>query len=400
MLVDMLVDNRPSWFYKEAPEGSMALFCQCTLSRNLPDVPFVRYAADQDKAMVEERILQVLDNLNLKSKGKYYSFADLDPVEVRFLAERQLITQDLISGSGPRGVYVAADQNVSIMINALDHVTIRVLCAGLQLQECWTQAVYYEENLNKILGFAFDEQLGYLTAQLRNVGTALKSCVLLHLPALAMTGSLQKHAERIAGQRLALQGITAGSESQSETLKSDKKEKLLLSSPIPDLESFEARIDQSLYSNMDGILPGTLKASLGDMYLLVNESTLGLSEDEILFHVRHAASKIITEERGERKRLMAESKRSLEDKIGRARGIASGARLLGFAEGLQLLSAIRLGVDLHLDNAFQPVELNTLMLQSQGAQLEMAKGRACDAYTLNMERAELFRSRFSVGMER
>ena len=61
---------------------------------------------------------------------------------------------------------------------------------GLQLEDGWNDIIEVESRLERWLGFAFDQQYGYLTACLTNVGTGLRASVMLHLPALSWAGSL------------------------------------------------------------------------------------------------------------------------------------------------------------------------------------------------------------------
>lgn len=380
MDVHMLTDRFPSWLTGASPDGPAAVSCQCSLARNLSDFPFPARCSEDEKRAVESRITSVLDGLNLLSTGRYYSLPELSSREVRFLAERRLITYDLLCARGPRGVYVSEDQCLSIMVNGLEHLCLRVIKPGLQLLEAWAQLNLLDDTLRGMLDVAFDDRLGFLTCALNNVGTGLKASALLHLPALTMANRIGERADHAGTQHLLLRGVRIGGVEER---------------PPRSVSPFDAPsdhvADEALYTDMDGVLSSPVHETRGDLYLLANRSTLGAPEEELIFQVRQEALETLVLEEAARKALLKDSPRALEDQAGRARGIAGGARLLGLNEGLTILSSLRLGIGTGLLRDCTLPRVNELMLSAQGAHLEMAKGQKCDALALSMERADLFR---------
>jgi protein arginine kinase len=377
MTVDTLLDRAPAWLAESGPGSGIALLCQCALVRNLADFPFPVRCSEEEKQAVEERILATLDSLGLLSHGQYYSLPSLSMKEARFLAERRLITYDLFAARGPRGVYVSDNQAMSIMVNGSDHLCLRVLLSGMQLQEAWAQVNLMDDTLRGLLDFAFDERLGFLASDLGTVGTGLKASVVMHLPALQQSNRTSEYAEQAAQERLSLRGVRIGPGTGARAVATP-----------------EYLLNQALFTDVEGAIGGAVQEAAGALFLLVNQSTLGISEEETLFQVRHAASDLTAAEETARAALLQEAPRGLEDLVGRARGAASGAHLLDFGEALELLSALRLGVDAQLLPQISPIQLNELMIGSQGAHLALAGGREEDPLTLSMNRADLFRSVF------
>ena len=78
------------------------------------------------------------------------------------------------------------------MLNTEDHIRLQVFASGLDLQNTMNLAIEIDEKLDELLGFSYNKQYGYLTACPTNVGTGLKASVMVHLPALKMTGNLGK----------------------------------------------------------------------------------------------------------------------------------------------------------------------------------------------------------------
>ena len=159
-MVETLLDKPAEWMAGDGPEADIAVYCECRLVRNLTDYPYPGACTDEEKAAIEERILAELDGLNLMATGRYCSLTELDPCEARFLAERHLIDPKLIGAQGARGVYIADDQSLSITINEGDHLTLRGLASGLQLQELWARLNLLDDTLAGVLDFAFDERRG------------------------------------------------------------------------------------------------------------------------------------------------------------------------------------------------------------------------------------------------
>ena len=382
MDVDLLYDRTPAWFVETGPEAAVAVLSQCSLARNVADLPFPGRCSEEEKGAAEERIQGVLDHLDASMHGQYFSLAALDPYETRFLAERQLVTYGMMLARGARGVYVSEDQAMCIMVNGDDHLCARVLRSGLQLREAWAQTNAMDDVLSRVLDYAFDARLGYLTANLGAVGTGLKASVLLHLPGLAFANRIAEHVEHAAAQGLTLRGLRAGGLGG-----------IAISGRQPELDIVVPGVgtDQSLYTDLDGALCGALSEAAGSLYLLSNQETLGVSEEEIVFHVAHVATETVDEEKAARQAFLKDSHRGLEDQICRAHGLASSARLMEFQEGLELLSSLRLGIDTGVLRGNTIEEVNRLLLASQGAHLGFTRGGACDALALNRERADIFR---------
>jgi len=392
MVVSPLIERLPQWTVPTGPDHAETLCSHLTITRNLADFPFPERCTEEEKRSVEERILQALEHVNVLSTGHYYGLDELDGTARRFLAERRLLTMDMVRRKGPAGIFVSDDQSLSITINGVDHLTLRVLAPGQQAQEAWTRLNLLDDTLGGALDFAFNERLGFLSSLLDNVGTSLKASVLLHLPAIVLTGRLQPLVEMAKENRLALYGLKTGGDPEKAP---NPIGPLSGEAPFVDAQVLEHIRDQNLVTDLSGAICGPPNQAEGDLFLLVNTGSLGESEEEILFHLRHVVGDLVNAEKEACSTLLASSSRGLEDRVNRALGVARHARLLGFSEGLNVLSALRLGITSSLLDKITLRTLNEVLLASQGAQLETAKGQPCDALTLSMERADLFRSRFS-----
>ncbi|MDK1021452.1 MAG: hypothetical protein QGD90_07430 [Candidatus Hydrogenedentes bacterium] len=358
-MLETLLQREAQWLSGEGPEADVAVYSLCQLFRNLADFPFPSQCTDDERQTIEERVLGVLDSLNLLATGQYWSFADLDERERRFLVERRLVRPQLLDAEGARGVYIADDQSFSININDENHLTFNGLASGLQIHEIWSRMSLIDDTLAGVLDYAFSERLGYLTAEIGQVGTGLLASVVLHLPGSHLTNRVSNAVNMAREKRHTLESIVVP--------------KAIM--PI------DARPPNG--------------SALGDLHKLTNSSTLGRSEEETLFHLKHLALDLIKSERESREQIVSDAPLQLEDRVGRALGLARGARLLAFHEANSVLSSLRLGVSSGLLDQFSLHQINDVLMGSQNAHIEMKCGHDCDELTLSAERADLFRSRFA-----
>ncbi len=354
-MFETLREREAQWLSGEGPEADVAVYSVCHLFRNLADFPYPDQCTEDEKRMVEERILGILESLNLLESGQYCSFSDLDPREQQFLVERHLVRPEFLQAEGPRGVYISDDQSITISVNDENHLTFTGLASGLQVQDIWLRMSLIDDTLAGALDYAFSERLGYLTAKIDQVGTGLRAGVVLHLPALHLASLISTATTTAREKRHTLEGSVA---------------------PTNDVRQPKG-------------------AALGDLHHLSNDCTLGRSEEETIFHIKHLATEMIKEERESRQQIMSEAPLQLEDRVGRALGLARGARLLAFHEASSVLSSLRLGVSSGLLDQFSLHQINDVLVTFQNAHIEMKRGHECDELTLSAERADLFRSRFA-----
>ena len=101
--------------------------------RNLAEFPFISRASQNDRVEIEailrDRILQVQESGELE----YVNVNDLKVIDRQFLVERQLISREHAESEGARGVAIARNEQVSLMINEEDHLRIQVMHSGLDL---------------------------------------------------------------------------------------------------------------------------------------------------------------------------------------------------------------------------------------------------------------------------
>jgi protein arginine kinase len=140
---------------------------------------------------------------------------------------------------------------------------------------------------------------------------------------------------------------------------------------------------------------------LGNIFQLSNRAAMGLSEAEFIESTCATIQEIINHERAARVRLMKEAKLELSDKISRALGILRNAQMMGFAELLNLTSALRLGIGCGLYDGFSVDDLNKIVMLGMPAHLQVyIHGLDGAPSDLDVVRADLARSFFEEKREK
>jgi protein arginine kinase len=130
----------------------------------------------------------------------------------------------------------------------------------------------------------------------------------------------------------------------------------------------------------------------GNFFQISNQVALGRSEEEIIENLERILKEVIHQEQAARETLLTGNRVQLEDRIWRAFGILQHAKTMSSGEALDLLSAVRLGVDLGLMNGLTRHKVNELFIFSQPAHLQKLEGKALSAKERDTKRAALIRS--------
>jgi protein arginine kinase len=214
------------------------------------------------------------------------------------------------------------------------------------LDEAWQDIDRVDDLLEQRVSYAFTEEFGYLTACPTNVGTGMRTSVMLHLPALVMIKHIEKVFRALQKINLAVRGLY-----------------------------------------------GEGSRASGDFYQISNQVTLGKSEVQILNEIRDVIPRIIEYERQARSTLVRDGWQALQDRIQRAFGTLCNATLMTAEETMDLLSSVRLGINLGLLDDVSMPTVNELFIHTQPAHLQKRTGSALDGDEGNAARARYLRTR-------
>ncbi|MEM6457990.1 MAG: protein arginine kinase [Planctomycetota bacterium] len=352
MTLRNITEHAGEWLRGAGPQSDVVISSRIRLARNLAGYPFVARANRRQRYEVLDACRRQITNKRLADNIIWVQLSDATATDRQLLVERHLISRQHASSKNevPRGVAVGGDETFAVMVNEEDHLRIQVLRSGNQLTEAFDQINRIDDVLEEKLEFAYSRRFGYLTACPTNVGSGLRVSVMMHLPALKLTGEIDKVKRAARDMHLAVRGLFG--------------------------EGSEA---------------------LGDLFQVSNQTTLGKTEQEILADFEHTVvPQIVSYEKQAREALLRQREDQLDDKVHRAWALLNAARVIGTEEVLQLLSHVRLGVNLGRLDCVDIRTINELFLLTQPAHLQRLTGAEMDPATRRVARARLIRQRLAA----
>jgi protein arginine kinase len=351
------LETPTEWLRGEGEASDVVMSSRVRLARNLAGAPFVNKATRAQRQEVLDRCRVQIETCGLQPHIHWTELHHTEPMIRSLLVERHLISQQhargkQASGAGgpdePRGVaFTLPDERLAVMVNEEDHLRIQLIRSGLDLARTLEDAAAVDDRLESRIDYAFSPRFGYLTACPTNVGTGLRLSVMLHLPALRLTGNIDKAKRAAADMSLAVRGFYG--------------------------EGSEAA---------------------GDLYQISNQTTLGKTEAMLLRELeQEIIPKVIDYERVARRTLLSKRRADIEDQVYRALGVLSNARLMTTEESMQLLSMVRLGCVAGLLPDLDVKVVNQMLLLTHPAHLQRAVGQELDQDQRRAARATLLRSR-------
>jgi Arginine kinase len=302
MAADLFSRVEPAWINAPGtmnPADSIALLSCVRLRRNIKGFSFPWKCG---KSALYDSAAILLGSIGRSVTWQHCDFRMLDSMDSmsrNLLLEMRLITPLHAQGGPGRFFLRDEDCTATCMINEEDHLVVSAMTAGLDLASVRERAEAHVSSLE--VDYVYDAVLGYLTADPRHVGSAMRAGVLLHLPAL----DALKEMENVCA-------------------------------------AFERNWDRlALYK----LLSDEQNAS-GSFYLVSNGSTLAVTPEEIVQHVTDAAESLISKEIFARDKILQSKDPKLNDRLWRAWGLLRHARRLSFSEALEAFSFVKLGSDL------------------------------------------------------
>ena len=346
-----LAQHPPGWLREGGPLGDVVISSRVRLARNLAGMPFLNRCSGSQVREIADLLGKTLLDIHTPGEKLYVDIDAADPLDRQLLVERHVISRQLAEAAGPRGVVIAEGETVAVMVNEEDHLRAQVLAGGLRLGACYERICRLDDELGGRLSFAFNSRFGYLTACPTNVGTALRVSVMMHLPALKMTGQLERALRAARDMHLAVRGLYG--------------------------EGTEA---------------------VGDFFQVSNQTTLGKSEEQIIEDfVDRLAPPIIEYEHRAREALLKNRRIALGDRVHRALAVLQAARLISSEETMYLLSHLRLGASLGMVDGLTLAQIGELALLSQPAHLQRLVGADLSPADRGRQRADMIRERLRVG---
>jgi len=335
--------------HRHGPHDRIVMSSRVRLARNLKNAAFPGWAKKPERVKVLESILPAVSSLPEMSGSFAEAMDNLSALDKQLLVERHLISREHAAKNVGSGIVLNRAETFCVMINEEDHLRMQALRPGFQIQEAWQAIDRLDTSLEKKLDFAFDNDLGYLTACPTNLGTGIRVSAMLHLPGLVLAEQINPIIQSVNKLGLAVRGLYG--------------------------EGTEA---------------------LGNVFQVSNQMTLGETEVAIVERLEKVLSQIIEHEENARQTLIEKKPKVVFNHIGRAYGILANAHSISSKETMNLLSLLRLGVDLGLFPDTSRALVDELFLITQPAHLQKQASDKLSAEERDLIRADMVRERLKT----
>jgi len=290
------------WLRRRGPGYPYVLSSRARLARNVAGIPFPHSASEEELERARGVVLEAVAKAVDPSRELSMNFAEeLSRDELEFMAEERIVSRAFAENPKGRAIVLKSGASWSIVVNEEDHARIQTILPGAQFIKVWEDADKIDSRLESQVQYCFDHRLGYLTSCPTNVGTGLRVSAMLHLPALSITGEIAKTIAALSAHGVYVRG---------------------------------------LYGEGSGVA--------GNLYQLSNRKTLGLIEEQIALKMESVVRQVADKERTERKVLLKERFIDTADRVSRALGVIERAKRLYFYEALELLSLVKMGLEMEL----------------------------------------------------
>ena len=281
--------------------NDIVLSSRVRLARNYEDIPFDVSNRPEFAAVCVSRTVNALKAAGVDKGFELFRLRDLSDASCKAMAESRLISRDLLANAASAAALIRPQDAVTVMMGEDDHLRIQAIRPEMDLLSAATACFRVDDALSRQVNFAFDDQLGYLTACPTNTGTGMRASLLMHLPLLTRAKKMGDVGQLVAKVGLNIRGVYG--------------------------EGSEA---------------------LGNIYQISNQVTLGRTEQELIATVTALGNQLCDMENALRDKARTDGRVPLEDMVFRAWGAMTNARLMPMAEFYQHWSYLRLGAAMGL----------------------------------------------------
>lgn len=327
------------WYTESGNNSDVVLSSRIRLARNLKGIPF----PSRETPEQQEKVIETLKNAVSNTGLKFVDLNSMKDYEKQALAECHLISPQMMDNSIKRGLLLSDDNSVCVLVNEEDHLRIQCMEAGFDIRKCFDAANKVDDAIEETSDYAFDSQFGYLTCCPTNLGTGMRASVMVHLPALTMSGNINSIIDSLSQLGMTVRGIF-----------------------------------------------GEGSKATGNLYQISNQETLGEAEETIIERFEQIITEVIEKERELRKHIFDKDKFRLKDKLMRSFGILTNAVILTSSEAMTRLSDVRFAVELGIIENIDYKKLNTATYSILPANI-IKNYNILDAADRDLKRAELIK---------
>jgi len=326
----------------ESDKNPIWLATSLILLRNLSKFKFPPKLSEKETPQTLNPLGKILKTSSELKNPTLLPAEELSSLDKEFLFEHFLCFESFQNAVKGQGFVVDESGEFLAFLNLKNHLQLQLMDSNTNLEGSWARLSKIESDVAKTLDFAFSPKFGYLTSDPTQCGTGLIAISYLHLPALIHTQQLH------------------------DTLAKQKDEDLTAMG-----------------------LEGSLDELVGDLLVLRNHYTLGLSEENIIHSLQATTMKLMASEKAIRAHLKTGNNTVIKDQISRAYGLLIHSYQLQTKEALNALSLVKLGIDLGWITGIASSKLNDIFFKCRRAHLaHIFNEKTIDTQDIARKRAE------------
>lgn len=293
-----------------------------SLLRNIEKFKFPgKLGTDRKKQIISLVSKDLLSMGELKNPSLVKA-EEIGVLEKEYLVEHFFATYSYNQAHAGEAFVIDDSGEFLATLNMRDHIHLQLTDCKGELEHSWGRLVKIETALGKILNYSFTPKYGFLTSDPTQCGTGLVVSIYLQLPGLIHSETVDDILEKHADESILISGIQ-----------------------------------------------GSPTEIIGDILLIQNNFTLGITEENIISSLRSFITKLMVEENSARSKIKKEDDPAFKDKISRAYGILMHSYQIEAIEALNALSLLKLGVEAKWVTGIENQELNELFFNCRRAHL-------------------------------
>lgn len=247
---------------------------------------------------------------------------ELSSLEKEYLVEHYLSIHSFHQASTGEAFLIDKSGEVMVFFNLSDHLSFLAIDIKGNFEEAWNELVKIETNLGKSVSYSYSQKFGFLTSDPAKCGTGLTVLLYLQLSALIHTEKLDVCLEEHADESIMITGIQ-----------------------------------------------GNPTELVGDILVIQNNYSLGVTEESILASMRSLGTKLMQEESYLRVEIRKSPNPDIMDKVSRAFAILMYSYQIEAVEALNAISLLKLGIAVDWISGVTSDELNQLFFNCRRAHL-------------------------------
>lgn len=313
-------NGRSPWINNE---GGIWLGSSVSLMRNIEKFKFPsKLSTDKKKQVISLIGKELLPASPLLKNPKLIKAEEIGLSERDFFPEHFLTNLNFQHMQPGEGFVIDDTGEFLAAVNLKDHIQFEMLDTRGDPESAWERLVKIEMFLGKSIKYSFSPRFGFLTADFTECGTGLVVRIFLQLTGLILTNQLNDAISKYKDEGIATTG-----------------------------------------------LQGDPNEPIGDVLVISNQYTLGLTEEAIISGLRTFATKLIVYEKGVRLQIKNGDNEDVKDKVSRAYALLAHSYKTDTVEALNAVSAIKLGLDLGWVSGVSVAALNELFFTCRRAHL-------------------------------